>query len=256
MLTVDFERLGLEPGMAVLDLGCGAGRHAFECLRRGARVVALDADPVELKGVVQMLGAMEDAGEVGPGGAAVAVRGTAYALPFPAGSFDRVIAAEVLEHLHEDSLAMSELARVLRPNGLLAVTVPRFGPEVVNWALSREYHEVPGGHIRIYRRSQLLGRLAGAGLRRRGSHHAHGLHTPYWWLRCLVGPHNEQNVLVRTYHRLLVWDIMKRPRLTRASERILNPLLGKSLVVYLEPAARPPGRPAAETAPEPARAPR
>ena len=42
MLTVDYDRLDLRPGMTVLDLGCGEGRHAFEAYRRGARVVAVD----------------------------------------------------------------------------------------------------------------------------------------------------------------------------------------------------------------------
>ena len=127
-----------------------------------------------------------------------------------------------------------ELARVLRPGGTMAVTVPRCGPEFINWALSDEYHNVPGGHVRIYRQSQLVGRLQGTGLKAVGSHHAHGLHAPYWWLRCLVGPTNDSHPAVSTYHRLLVWDIEKAPKVTRYADRVLNPLVGKSLVVYLE----------------------
>ena len=72
------------------------------------------------------------------------------------------------------------------------------------------------------------------GLRLRGSHHAHALHSPYWWLRCAVGVDRDKHPLVRAYHRLLVWDIVQAPLLTRALDRILNPLLGKSLVVYLD----------------------
>jgi SAM-dependent methyltransferase len=234
VLTVDFDRLGVRPGEQVLDLGCGGGRHAFECLRRGARVVALDADFVELKGVAAILAAIQEAGEAGEGGAGMGVQGTAFRLPFPDGAFPRVIAAEVLEHVPDDHLALSELARVLAPSGRMAVTVPRFGPEVVNWALSDEYHSVPGGHIRIYRRSQLARRLQGAGLRVVGGHHAHALHSPYWWLKCLVGTHNEQHPAVRAYHRLLVWDIMRQPAATRIPELFLNPILGKSLVLYAE----------------------
>ena len=127
---------------------------------------------------------------------------------------------------------MAELARVLRPGGTMAVTIPRCGPEVVNWLLSDAYHDVPGGHVRIYRRSTLRRRLRRAGLVPAGTHHAHALHSPYWWLRCLVGPGNDGHPLVAAYHRLLVWDIVKGPRITRWPERVLNPLLGKSLVVY------------------------
>lgn len=65
-----------------------------------------------------------------------------------------------------------------------------------------------------------------------GSAHAHALHSPYWWLKCAVGVEKE-NALTRAYHRLLVWDMMKRPRLTVTAERLLNPVLGKSLVLYL-----------------------
>jgi SAM-dependent methyltransferase len=168
------------------------------------------------------------------------VQGNALALPFADDSFDRVIASEVLEHIPEDDVAMAELTRVLRPGGTMGVTVPRCGPEFVNWALSDEYHDVPGGHVRIYRQRQLVERLEATGLRATGSHHAHGLHAPYWWLRCLVGPTNDRHPAVSTYHRLLVWDIEKAPKVTRYADRLLNPLVGKSLVVYLE---KPDGRP-------------
>ncbi|HLN06133.1 MAG TPA: class I SAM-dependent methyltransferase [Acidimicrobiales bacterium] len=238
MLTVDFDRLGLRRGERVLDLGCGAGRHAFECLRRGAVAVALDADPVEVKSVIGLMTAMVEAGEVPEGGAGVAVRGDALRLPFPDGAFDKVICAEVLEHLPDDTSAMAELARVLRPGGTLAISVPRYGPEVVNWALSERYHSVPGGHLRIYRRRQLNERLRNAGLGVVASHHAHALHSPYWWLRCLVGPENDHYPAVRIYHRLLVWDITAHTPLTGVPEKVLNPFLGKSLVVYLRHAQR------------------
>lgn len=238
MLTVDFDRLGLRSAERVLDLGCGGGRHAFGCLRRGAVVVALDADPVEVTGVVAMMTAMAEAGEVAEGGVGAGVRADALQLPFADGAFDKVICAEVLEHLSDDSAAMAELARVLKPGGVLAISVPRYGPELVNWALSERYHTVAGGHLRIYRRSQLLERLKGAGLEPVASHHAHALHSPYWWLRCLVGLENESCLAVRSYHRLLVWDMTAGTPITRVPEKILNPFLGKSLVVYLRRAGR------------------
>jgi len=234
VLTVDYERLGVRDGERLLDLGCGFGRHAFGAVRLGAKVVAVDAASDEVTQVRDTIGAMLEAGEIRDVDEAGAVQGDALRLPFADGVFDRVIASEVLEHIPDDNSAMAELARVLRPGGTMAVTVPRFGPEAVNWALSNEYHDVPGGHVRIYRRSTLVDRLRGVGLRLLDSHHAHALHSPYWWLRCVVGPKRDDHPAVRAYHRLLVWDITSAPRSTRTAERLLNPVLGKSLVVYLE----------------------
>jgi hypothetical protein len=93
---------------------------------------------------------------------------------------------------------------------------------------------VAGGHVRVYRRRQLLGRLRAAGLRPYAAHHAHALHAPYWWLKCAVGVGNEESPLVRSYHRFLVADIVRPRPAVRALERALNPMVGKSLVVYLE----------------------
>jgi SAM-dependent methyltransferase len=234
VLTVDFSRLPVGAGDRVLDLGCGAGRHAFEALRRGGSVVALDADAGELRGVADMAGAMAAAGEVPAGASARTVRGDATRMPFPDGAFDRVIAAEVLEHIPEDQAAINEVARVLRPGGVAAITVPAWLPERVCWRLSDDYHNVPGGHVRIFTRGELLAKLARADLTVTGQHHAHALHSPYWWLKCAVGVHDDDHPLARSYHRLLVWDIMKKPAATRLAERALNPLIGKSIVIYAD----------------------
>jgi SAM-dependent methyltransferase len=233
MLTVDFDRLGLRRGDRVLDMGCGAGRHAFEMYRRGGDVIAFDQDGDELAGVLDLFGAMRDAGEVPDGAEADIKQGDALSLPFADAEFDRVVAAEVLEHIPDDEAAIAELARVLRPGGTMAVTVPRWLPEKVCWALSDAYHEVEGGHVRIYRGHELLARLEAAGLVYEGRDHAHGLHAPYWWLKCAVGVTDDRHPAVRAYHRLLVWDIMEKPLATRLAERALNPLIGKSLVLYL-----------------------
>ena len=241
LLTVDFGQLAVTEGTRVLDLGCGAGRHAFEALRRGAHVVALDRDQAELDQVTAMFAAMTEAGEAAPGAVATAVAGDATAMPFPDGAFDRVIAAEVLEHIRGDQQAMNEIARVLAPGGIAAVTVPSWLPERICWALSDDYHDVPGGHVRIYTRAELEAKLARAGLAVGRHHHAHGLHSPYWWLKCAVGVHDDDHPLARAYHRLLVWDIMKRPAATRLTERALNPLIGKSLVVYAQKIIQPNG---------------
>jgi hypothetical protein len=61
---------------------------------------------------------------------------------------------------------------------------------------------------------------------------AHSLHAPFWWLKCLVGPDRKDSSAVNLYHRFLTWDIMKKPRVTGWLEKLLNPVMGKSLVLY------------------------
>ncbi|GAA5156783.1 class I SAM-dependent methyltransferase [Nocardioides marinquilinus] len=248
MLTVDFDRLGLQPGDRVLDMGCGAGRHAFEMYRRGADVVAFDQDGDELAGVLELFGAMKEAGEVPDGAQADIKQGDALSLPFADGEFDRVVAAEVLEHLHDDVGAITELVRVLRPGGTLAVSVPRWLPEVVNWRLSDDYHNAEGGHVRIYTDHELIDKVTKAGapndggpgtaMAYEGRGYAHGLHSPYWWIKCAVGVTNDDHPAARAYHRLLVWEIMKQPRALRLAGRVLDPLIGKSLVLYFRKPVR------------------
>jgi len=236
LLTCRYDWLGLRPGDRVLDLGCGAGRHAFEAARLGAQVVACDLDLAELKDVRALFGAMADAGELPDGAGGASVNGNALSLPFPDATFDRIIASEVMEHIDDDSGAAAELARVLKPGGTIAVTVPSWLPEQICWALTDEYHapHVPGGHVRIYTEASLRRRLRDAGLHPGAAHHAHALHSPYWWLKCAVGTTNDEHPLVQAYLKLLIWDIAKAPFITRAADRMLNPVLGKSLVVYAE----------------------
>ncbi|MEV0378388.1 methyltransferase domain-containing protein [Nonomuraea sp. NPDC050643] len=234
MLTVDFARLPVGPGVRVLDLGCGGGRHAFEVLRRGGDVTAFDMDQAELDSVAAMFAAMDKAGEVPPDAAGDTVQGTALDMPFEDGAFDRVIAAEVLEHIPDDMAAMREIFRVLRPGGTAAVTVPSFLPERICWALDEDYHTAPGGHVRIYTLAELSAKLKSVGFEIGPHHHAHGLHAPYWWIKCAVGVNNDEHPLAKAYHELLVWDIMKRPAATRIAEAVLNPLIGKSVVLYVK----------------------
>jgi len=234
MLTVDFDRLRVGRGTRFIDVGAGAGRHSYEALRRGAHVTAFDMDEVELKGVDDMFGAMALEGEVPPGGSGAIKVGTILDMPYEDGSFDVVLASEILEHVPEDVQAISELERILAPGGILAVTVPRWMPEAVCWKLSDEYHANEGGHIRIYKADELRAKVEATGLEFTHRHHAHALHAPYWWIKCAVGVQRDQHPLVRGYHQLLVWDMMKAPRTTRWAEKALNPVLGKSVALYFQ----------------------
>jgi len=232
MQTVRLNLLNLEDGARLLDLGCGAGRH-MHAAYYGARchVVGVDLSLDDLRRAREGFGALPDM-EPKSGRAFSLARGTALALPFSDASFDRIICSEVLEHIPDYEGAMREIVRVLKPGGVLAISVPRAWPERLCWALSDAYHNEPGGHIRIFREAELRRAAAARGLRFFRRHFAHGLHAPYWWLKCLVGVKREDVRAVNLYKRFLEWDILSRPLLTRALEAIAAPVMGKSLVLY------------------------
>jgi len=234
MLTIRFDELGMRADDHVLDVGSGFGRHVYECARRGARVVALDYSADEVIETRDTLDAMVGAGEITPDRVVGVLRGDATRLPFPDDTFDIVITSEVLEHIQDDVTAISEMARVLKPGGRFAATVPAWAPEVVNWKLSDEYHapKSVGGHVRIYTKTELRAKLRTAGLDVDGYHRAHALHSPYWWLKCAVGPRDDDHVLVRRYREFLEWEIVEQPISTKVAERMLSPVLGKSSVHY------------------------
>jgi SAM-dependent methyltransferase len=227
--TIDFSRLKLEPGQRLLDLGCGEGRHTIGAyLDAAIEAVGLDLSDPDLQTARSRFAEFDP----GDGRPLHWLRGSGLALPFADGAFDVVICAEMLEHVPDYQKVLEEIQRVLKPGGLLAVSVPRFTPEWVCWRLSDAYHEVEGGHVRIFRSGELRRAVEARNMFRYARHWAHSLHVPYWWLRCLFWRGGADVWPVRTYHRLLVWDLMKQPRVTRWLDRLLNPLMGKSVVMY------------------------
>lgn len=232
MLTVDFNKLELKPGFKVLDAGCGGGRHLSEAFRaRGVSVVGIDLNRDDALKAHNTTKIMRHEGEDG-GGASLVMVSDVTRLPFKDASFDIVICSEVLEHIPDHGQAISEIIRVLKPGRSLVVSVPRYLPERICWALSEDYHNEEGGHIRIYRTSELIGLLEKAGTTCVDTGWAHALHSPYWWIKCMVGHKNDSALPVRLYHKFLVWDIMKKPMLTRTLDKLLNPLIAKSVVLY------------------------
>lgn len=229
LLTVDLARLELRPGERLLDAGCGEGRHCFGALERGAHVVGLDLDPAGLHAHRERLALR--AAERGRLGAFV--QGNAFSLPFRDGCFDKVICSEVMEHVHDYRAAARELARVTRPGGLVAVTIPTATSEHLYLRVGDDYFESPGGHIRIFRPRDLARGLAAAGLATVGVGFAHALHTPYWVLRSIAGlPRADESRLVRAYRSFLIRATVSRG-LSRL-ERALNYCFPKSVVLYAE----------------------
>ena len=232
MITVDFKQLKISPGDSILDIGCGTGRHTSAVLQfKKITVIGADTNINDLCEARDRIQLQQKLGEHG-GGSWGLTAADITALPFNNAAFDLVICSEVLEHIIRDDLAVGELIRVLKPGHCLIVSVPRYMPERICWALSKDYTASEGGHIRIYRKGKLIRYLEGFGTKRRAVHYAHSLHTPYWWLKCLVGPNRKNAAPVNLYHRFLTWEIMNKPKLIGWLDKLLNPILGKSLVVY------------------------
>jgi len=229
LLTVDLERLDLRRGDLLLDAGCGEGRHCFGALERGARVVGLDLDMPSLR---LARGALRDRAEA-LGSLGAVTRGNAFQLPFDDETFDKVICAEVMEHVHDYRAAARELSRVTKPNGRVAVTIPTATSEQLYLRAGDDYFESPGGHIRIFRPRELARGLADAGLATVGVGFAHALHTPYWVLRSIMGlPRADESALVRGYRHFLI-RAATSPAMAWL-EGALNYCFPKSLILYAE----------------------
>ncbi len=233
MLTVDLDRL-LEAGDRVLDVGCGEGRHTHASALEPVQVVGLDIDPGRLRAAKD---GFHDAVAEAARSTPEFIRGDAIALPFPDGAFDVVVCAEVLEHLPDYRSAIAELERVLAPGGTLAVSVPRAGPERFCWALSRDYHAVQGGHVRIFDGGELRATVEAGGLECTAVEHAHAFHTPYWWLKCHWWERDRADDppwILPAYQRALEWAEFGDHPLLERIERRLDRILGKSTVCYFE----------------------
>lgn len=133
----------MRPGRA-LDIGAAGGGNTLVLTRRGWQAVALEY-------------AVEGAA-VAAGRGLPVLRADACHLPIADDSLDLVTALDVLEHLEDDAAAAAEIRRVLRPGGVLVVTVP---VDRRLWSA----HDEAVGHVRRYERAQIIGLLESAGLR-------------------------------------------------------------------------------------------
>jgi SAM-dependent methyltransferase len=135
--------LSAGPGLAVLNGGAGQGTLSRKLAELGFEVTSTDVSPAAVELLRQ-------------GGAGRAVEADLTALPFEDERFDAAVLGEVLEHIEDDRHALEEVRRVLRPEGVLALSVPAnpklYGPSDV-WA----------GHVRRYTRPELLETCAAAG---------------------------------------------------------------------------------------------
>ncbi len=234
MLTVDLSSLDIGPGKRVLDLGCGEGRHIHHIyMQKDVLVYGLDLDLDSVKKTHDNCKKYFSLSKSKNENWLIA-QGKCEYLPFKRESLDCIICCEVLEHIENYHRAIKEIWWSLKHGGMLVISVPRFLPERICWALADGYKYEKGGHIRIFKESPLKLEVQRLGFKFIKKHYAHGIHSPYWWLKCIKWEKRDTWLPVRLYHRLLVWDIMKSPRLTRSLDKLLTPIIGKSVVLYFK----------------------
>ena len=230
MLTVNFRQIPLDRGDVVLDAGCGEGRHTFECFRHECAVLGMDLSHQSLLKARYVLGQMEKRKEAK--GRVLLLRGDALRFPFADETFDKIICAEVIEHVDDDRKGVAELARILNAGGKIAITVPTRLTEHVYDLLSREYFRTPGGHVRKVIPHVLARNMEESGLRVYGVGFAHAFHFPYWMLRCIFGLHRENALIPAIYKKILYYCLFSKP--LRLMEKFCNYFFPKSIIIYAQ----------------------
>lgn len=149
--AVDFlkQLAGVVPGGAMLDIGCGEGRHAIAAATMGFKVIAIDAEPLAIQRAQQC------AGSAGLPGIRFQVE-HAFRLPFSPASFDIVLDYGCLHHQRKCDWPSyrNSILKALRPTGYYILSV--FTPEFRLFAgKTRRWHIADGAYRRCFTRGDL-----------------------------------------------------------------------------------------------------
>lgn len=189
------EGLELKNGDKIIDIGCGDGffLHLISNLPLKVTLLGFDYDGIVLNNAKKNLSPRK----------IKLVQGSATEIPFKRGSFNKAIMTEVLEHIEDDKKALREVYRILKPNGLLLLTVPNlnypFLWDPINWILQRILNTHISGtgffagiwarHLRLYKKEELINKIKKAGFKIED--------TQQLTSRCLPFNHHLVNLVAR-----------------------------------------------------------
>lgn len=162
------KNLALVPGEKVLEVGCGRGFYlmAMEKICPQANIWGIDLNKKYLAIAKRITSKVR------------IITSDATQLPFKDGTFDKVMASEILEHIEDDTKAVTEIYRVLKPGGVAMISVPNkdypLAWDPLNWLLERTIKRHMSSHIwwlaglwadhvRLYSKEEIRERLADGG---------------------------------------------------------------------------------------------
>lgn len=229
--AIDPRLLDLKPDSRLLDVGCGTGRHILELSRCEGTFVGLDMAEEDLKKMRYLLALAAQEGRL------VAnvhmAQGDGTSLPFEDNEFDQVIYTETLEHVEDDEAMLRDLIRVLRPGGVLVVSVPDEYSERLLWRLSPRYRTAPGGHVRIYRRKRIIGLLKENGAEPYSVQYRHSLESVRWLVHSVIDKEwGEPGRITRGIRWLLDTPSHRNWRALAWADAAFSRVLPKSIVLY------------------------
>ena len=199
------EELNPKKTEKIIDLGCGTGYYLFLLSNLGVKLNLVGFDYDEK--------AIEEARDNLKKKSIDFIIGNLHRMPFEDKSFDKAVMSEVLEHVEEDVAVLKEVHRILKPNGVIVISVPSinypFFWDPFNWVLQHSFntHIKSGffsglwsGHLRLYLLSDLKSKFEKAGFRVEIAKE-----LTFW---CLPFNHYLVNIIAR-----LLYDVKISPKI-------------------------------------------
>jgi SAM-dependent methyltransferase len=226
--NVDVDALGVAPGERLVDVGCADGHLAELLERAGLSVVGVEPEAYLRERFAQRIRAA--------GGAATVVDGSVEALPFDTGSVAAATITEVLEHVPDPAGALRELHRIVRPGGVVCLSVPTSFTERFYWRVHPRY-EANSTHLRIFDRRGLERMIRDAGFvidRWEGRNFAPALS---WVFHALLRSESDHAGVIKQHLWVdrvlgLMWAALGRLGLDERAMRLGDRVFPKSWYVY------------------------